>query len=61
MKHNNKKQRVVNSKNVKKTMNVACTCIAVVSVLAPVVSVLGGISIASTKTIPSLIRVHIFF
>lgn len=61
MKHNNKKQSVINSKNVKKTVNVACACAAVASVLVPAAPVLGGIGLVCTQTIPSLLRGRIFF
>ena len=61
MKHNNKKQRVVNSENVMTAVHVACACAAVASVLVPAVPVIGGMSIVCTKTIPSLLRGHIFF
>ena len=59
--HSNKTQCVVNSKDVKKAVNVACACVAVASVLAPAVSALGGMGIVCTKTIPALLRGRIFF
>lgn len=61
MKHSNKKQRVVNSENVMTAVHVACACAAVASVLVPAAPVLGGIGLVCTKTIPSLLRGHIFF
>lgn len=61
MKHRNKKQRVVNSENVMTAVHVACACAAVASVLVPAAPVLGGIGLVCTKTIPSLLRGHIFF
>lgn len=39
--HSNKKQCVVNSKDVRKAVNVACACVAVASAVAPAVSALG--------------------
>ena len=61
MRKNNRKQRVVNSENVMTAVHVACACAAVASVLVPAVPVIGGMSIVCTKTIPSLLRGHIFF
>lgn len=61
MRKNNRKQRVVNSENVMTAVHVACACAAVASVLVPAVPVIGGMSIDCTKTIPSLLRGHIFF
>lgn len=61
MRKNKRKQSVVNSENVKTAVYVACACAAVASVLVPVAPVLGGIGIVCTKTIPSLLRGHIFF
>lgn len=59
--HSNKKQCVVNSKDVKKAVNVACACVVVASAVAPAVSALGGMGIVCTKTIPALLRGRIFF
>lgn len=59
--HSNKKQCVVNSKDVKKAVNVACACVAVASAVIPAVSALGGMGIVCTKTIPALLRGRIFF
>lgn len=59
--HSNKKQCAVNSKDVKKAVNVACACVAVASAVAPAVSALGGMGIVCTKTIPALLRGRIFF
>lgn len=61
MRKNNRKQRVVNSENVMTAVHVACACAAVACVLVPAVPALGGMSIVCTKTIPSLLRGHIFF
>ena len=61
MRKNNRKQRVVNSKDMMTAVNVACACAAVASVLVPAVPALGGMSIVCTKTISSLLRGHIFF
>ena len=61
MRKNKRKQSVVNSENVMTAVYVACACAAVASVLVPAVPALGGIGIVCTKTIPSLLRGHIFF
>lgn len=61
MRKNNKNQSVVNSENVMTAVHVACACAAVASVLVPAFPVIGGMSIVCTKTIPSLLRGHIFF
>lgn len=61
MRKNKRKQSVVNSENVMTAVHVACACAAVASVLVPAVPVIGGMSIVCTKTIPSLLRGHIFF
>lgn len=61
MRKNKRKQSVVNSVNVMTAVHVACACAAVASVLVPAVPVIGGMSIVCTKTIPSLLRGHIFF
>lgn len=61
MKQNKRKQSVVNSENVMIAVNVACACVAVASAVAPAVSVLGGMGIVCTKTIPALLRGRIFF
>lgn len=61
MRKNKRKQSVVNCENVMTAVHVACACAAVASVLVPAVPVIGGMSIVCTKTIPSLLRAHIFF
>lgn len=61
MRKNKIKQSVVNCENVMTAVHIACACAAVASVLVPAVPVIGGMSIVCTKTIPSLLRGHIFF
>ena len=54
MKRNNRKESVINGKNVLRT-------VAVAAMLVPATPVIGGIGLVCSKTIPSWLRGHAFF
>lgn len=61
MKQNNRKESVINGKNVLRTVALASSCLAVAAMLAPATPVIGGIGLVCSKTIPSWLRGHAFF
>lgn len=62
MKKNNRKESVINGKNVLRTVALASSCLAVAAMLlAPTTPVIGGIGLVCSKTIPSWLRGHAFF
>lgn len=61
MKKNNRKEGVINGKNVLRTVALASSCLAVAAMLAPATPVIGGIGLVCSKTIPSWLRGHAFF
>ena len=58
---NNRKESVINGKNVLRTVALASSCLAVAAMLAPATPVIGGIGLVCSKTIPSWLRGHAFF
>lgn len=60
MKPNNKKESVINGKNVLKAVTVANACLAVAAVLAPTVPLLGGMGLVCSKAVPAWLRGHVF-
>lgn len=61
MKRNNRKESVINGKNVLRTVALASSCLAVAAMLVPATPVIGGIGLVCSKTIPSWLRGHAFF
>ena len=61
MKQNNRKESVINGKNVLRAVALASSCLAVAAMLAPATPVIGGIGFVCSKTIPSWLRGHAFF
>lgn len=61
MKQNNRKESVINGKNVLGTVALASFCLAVAAMLVPATPVIGGIGLVCSKTIPSWLRGHAFF
>ncbi len=61
MKQNNRKESVINGKNVLRTVALASSCLAVAAMLVPATPVIGGIGLVCSKTIPSWLRGHAFF
>lgn len=61
MKQYNRKESVINGKNVLRTVALASSCLAVAAMLAPATPVIGGIGLVCSKTIPSWLRGHAFF
>lgn len=60
MKENNRKESVINGKNVLRTVALASSCLAA-AMLVPTVPVLGEFGLVCSKTIPSWLRGHAFF
>lgn len=60
MERNRKKKVGIDSEDVLKAVALGSTCVAVASVLLPAASLVGGLW-GCTKTIPSLLRGHVFF
>lgn len=60
MKQSNRKESVINGKNVLRTVALASSCL-VVAMLVPATPVIGGIGLVCSKTIPSWLRGHAFF
>lgn len=61
MKQSNRKECVINGKNVLRTVALASSCLAVAAMLVPATPVIGGIGLVCSKTIPSWLRGHAFF
>ena len=61
MKQSNRKECVINGKNVLRTVALASSCLAVAAMLVPATPVIGGIGLVCSKTIPSSLRGHAFF
>lgn len=61
MKRNNRKESVINGKNVLRTVALASSCLAVAAMLVPATPVIGEIGLVCSKTIPSWLRGHAFF
>lgn len=61
MKQSNRKESVINGKNVLRTVALASSCLAVAAMLVPATPVNGGIGLVCSKTIPSWLRGHAFF
>ena len=61
MKQSNRKESVINGKNVLRTVALASSCLAVAAMLVPAAPVIGGIGLVCSKTIPSWLRGHAFF
>ena len=60
-KQSNRKESVINGKNVLRTVALASSCLAVAAMLVPATPVIGGIGLVCSKTIPSWLRGHAFF
>ena len=61
MKQSNRKESVINGKNVLRTVALASSCLAVAAMLVPATPVIGGIGLVCSKTIPSWLRGHAIF
>lgn len=61
MKQSNRKESVINGKNVLRTVALASSCLAVAAMLVPATPVIGGIGLVCSETIPSWLRGHAFF
>ena len=58
---NGKKNVGIDSENVLKAVALGSACVAVASLGRPAAPVVGGLGCVCAKTIPSLLRGHVFF